>query len=166
MREYPTEHAQINEGATTYHFGNEILSDVAVAKASEVCPEGNDGLPACVTFSKYGYVTNGRGRLIEYFSAVVMPAETNKDTPMYIPLFFKALSCLMNPKQITPTGAPILIGVIELEIVLNVSSRFLLRCRLMFLKISISRFWEISEEQKETKKRKKKNFFINILYKY
>lgn len=160
MREYPTEHAQINEGAITYHFGNAILTDVAVAKASEVCPEGNDGLPACVDFSKYEYVTNGRGRLIEYFNPVEIPAATNNDAPMYIPLFFKVLSCLMNPTDKIPTGTPMLIGVMELEIVLNVSSRFLLRCRLMFLKISISRFWEISEEQKETKKRKTKKCFI------
>jgi hypothetical protein len=34
----------------TYHFGKAKLKDVAVENASEVWPEGNDGLPAPVSF--------------------------------------------------------------------------------------------------------------------
>jgi hypothetical protein len=37
-------------GAMTYHLGKAKLKEVAVAKASEVCPEGKEGLPAPVSF--------------------------------------------------------------------------------------------------------------------
>jgi hypothetical protein len=41
----------------TYHFGKAILNEVANEKASEECPEGNDGLPPLASFSMNGYVT-------------------------------------------------------------------------------------------------------------
>ena len=39
---YPTVPAHKKDGAITYHLGYARLNDVAVAKAKEVCPEGNE----------------------------------------------------------------------------------------------------------------------------
>ena len=43
MRDTPTEQAHSAEGAMTYHLGYRMLSEVAKAKAVEVCQEGNEG---------------------------------------------------------------------------------------------------------------------------
>ena len=71
----------------TYHLGKAKLKEVAVANASDVCPDGKDGLPALVSCWISGYVTNGRSLSSANFKEVVMSAEVSRVAPMYYPLF-------------------------------------------------------------------------------
>lgn len=92
-----------------------MLNDVAVEKAEDVCPEGNDGLPPSLNFWMKGYVTNGRSRWIPYFMTTVINDETAKASPINNPLL-RIHGCLeINPTAVINTGVPIETGMILLE---------------------------------------------------
>lgn len=52
----------------TYHLGKDKVKAVAIEKASEVCPDGNDRLPAATTVVKLGSVSTGLFLLMVIFN--------------------------------------------------------------------------------------------------
>jgi hypothetical protein len=96
-------------------LGYERLTEVAVANALEVCPEGKEGLPAFDFLVISGYVINGLSLFIEYFKAFVTPA-FNADAMAVTHAFLNnTLSCFINPVTAIPTGTPVTMKASEFE---------------------------------------------------
>ena len=125
-----------------YHFGYERLTEVAVAKAVEVCPEGNEGLPPFAFLVISGYVMYGLSRFIEYFMAFVIPA-FSADAMAVIQAFLNNFLSLVNkPVTAIPAGTPVIIKASEFETNLKKLSDCSVWGELIDLSILISIFWE------------------------
>jgi hypothetical protein len=115
---------------------------VAVANALEVCPEGNEGLPAFDFFVISGYVTNGLSRLIEYFIALVIPAFSAEATAITQAFLNNPLFLFINPVTAIPAGTPATTKASEFDTNLKKLSDGSVSDELMDLSILISIFWE------------------------
>ena len=70
-----------------YHFLYARLIEVANTKASQVCPEGKEGLPPSATLCKKEYVIKGRGLSIPYLNRVAVAAHIRIETIIYNAFF-------------------------------------------------------------------------------
>jgi hypothetical protein len=129
-----------------------------VAKAIEVCPDGNEGEPAADFFVISGYVTKGLSRLTVYLSSTV----TASFTPMAVNVtqaFRRRLSFFFaSPVIAIPAGIPRAIIASEFETNLKKPSEGSVLGELIARSSSISQFcafiWEV-----KARKIRNTNFF-------
>lgn len=69
-----------------YHLGYCRLTEVAVEKASELCPDGNENVLSVVTGMRSpSYCIYGRGLFTMAFNPMVMPTVARRETPACAP---------------------------------------------------------------------------------
>ena len=117
-----------------------MLTDVANAKASQVCPDGKEGLPPSATFWRIGYVMNGLGRSVPYLTMVAIVADISIEALMYNAVCFMSEFFLMKPIPNKIRGMLYAMGAAEFVILLKKSSKDVFLFRLISFKRLMSGF--------------------------